>query len=256
MAEECGDPEFHQHMAYEYMLANCNPILVFELDDEILKRFNKWHRIRHPQKRKDSITKPWHPSVNEWMRQDTFNLAGKFKKPWKEMVEFLCDMNSITSDIKQNFMMPWPYAHLTLIYFFPDARARDSDNYAAKFLRDGLVDEGILKDDSYPHIGHPRIFVEKCKERKGMLIILEPITYKQWKHSYSLEERVWQGSRLGSEIRCREGICTEGSDSGKTVKEKFRFIRIGLQSWITRSSVQGFPGTSSMPAAGAQEGKG
>lgn len=37
-------------------------------------------------------------------------------------------------------------------YRFPDRRRRDPDNYSGKFLLDGLVKAGVIKDDSFNNI--------------------------------------------------------------------------------------------------------
>lgn len=47
---------------------------------------------------------------------------------------------------------PFELAHITLHYFFPDRRRRDADNYAGKFLLDGLTRGGIIVDDDMQHI--------------------------------------------------------------------------------------------------------
>ena len=43
-------------------------------------------------------------------------------------------------------------ARCVLRYHFPTAGRRDPDNYAGKFLLDGLVAEGVLADDDWSHL--------------------------------------------------------------------------------------------------------
>ena len=43
-------------------------------------------------------------------------------------------------------------AVVTLTYYFPDKRRRDSDNYAGKLILDGLVRAGIIEDDSFDNV--------------------------------------------------------------------------------------------------------
>ena len=38
---------------------------------------------------------------------------------------------------------------MTITYFFPTRGRRDPDNYSGKFILDGLVQAGILRDDSF-----------------------------------------------------------------------------------------------------------
>ena len=47
---------------------------------------------------------------------------------------------------------PIERAIVTLTYHFADKRRRDPDNYAGKMILDGLVQAGILRDDSFGHI--------------------------------------------------------------------------------------------------------
>lgn len=50
---------------------------------------------------------------------------------------------------------PFQKAHVLIKYYFPDRCRRDPDNYTgggAKGLIDGLVQIGIIEDDSFGHI--------------------------------------------------------------------------------------------------------
>ena len=43
---------------------------------------------------------------------------------------------------------PWDKAGVEIVYYFPDRRRRDPDNYCGKFLLDGLTEAGVIKDDN------------------------------------------------------------------------------------------------------------
>ena len=49
---------------------------------------------------------------------------------------------------------PQPYlkARVTITYYFPTAMRHDADNYAGKFLLDGLTKAGVIVDDDLAHI--------------------------------------------------------------------------------------------------------
>lgn len=47
---------------------------------------------------------------------------------------------------------PLQRATVHLAYRFPDAGRRDPDNYAGKWLLDGMVHAGILADDSFANV--------------------------------------------------------------------------------------------------------
>lgn len=43
-------------------------------------------------------------------------------------------------------------ARVEISYYFPTGHRHDPDNYAGKMILDGLVEAGILEDDSFNHI--------------------------------------------------------------------------------------------------------
>lgn len=56
--------------------------------------------------------------------------------------------------IEENNIKPMKYAKITMKFWFRDKRRHDPDNYAvcAKFIFDGIVKAGILKDDTFEEI--------------------------------------------------------------------------------------------------------
>lgn len=75
---------------------------------------------------------------------------------------------------------PWEKAVVELCYYFPDKRRRDADNYAGKFLLDGLTKAGVIVDDSFgcvtlildgecdPKNVRTEITIEKKEEHEDM----------------------------------------------------------------------------------------
>ena len=47
---------------------------------------------------------------------------------------------------------PYRLAEVKILYYFQSARRHDADNYAGKFLLDGLTKAGIILDDDFSHI--------------------------------------------------------------------------------------------------------
>lgn len=50
--------------------------------------------------------------------------------------------------------LPQPFEHalVTITYYFPTAGRHDADNYAGKYLLDGLTKGGLIVDDDLKHI--------------------------------------------------------------------------------------------------------
>ena len=63
------------------------------------------------------------------------------KAKWLDMVLWLCKGKAPEKPFKK--------ATVTITYFFPTKGRRDPDNYSGKFILDGLVQAGILQDDSF-----------------------------------------------------------------------------------------------------------
>lgn len=86
------------------------------------------------------------PSLNE--------VAGK-ENPWKyrkakqEWTDNVCWMARLNKDRPK---IPYDKADVHIVYYFPDNRRRDADNYCGKFLLDGLTKAGVIVDDSFNHI--------------------------------------------------------------------------------------------------------
>lgn len=87
-----------------------------------------------------------HPSLNDWTRLH-YKKSWELKKYWEQLIGY--KSNHITKDrdftkIKKGLIL--------IKYYFPNGNRRDPDNYTPKFILDGLVKAGILKDDSWRNI--------------------------------------------------------------------------------------------------------
>lgn len=91
------------------------------------------------------------------------------KKEWLDMLLWLCK-----GKVPQK---PFERAVVTITYFFPTRGRRDPDNYSGKFILDGLVQAGIIQDDSFRCIDlrlrgdcdreKPRTEIEIMEEKHG-----------------------------------------------------------------------------------------
>ncbi|MGV8149679.1 MAG: RusA family crossover junction endodeoxyribonuclease [Alkaliphilus sp.] len=90
-----------------------------------------------------------HPSLNEWARKWHYKKIAKEKKRWNEMVRLV----SLATRTKK----PLTSVEIDITYFFKDKKRRDRDNYTPKFILDGIVHAGIIKDDDFETIKRQNI---------------------------------------------------------------------------------------------------
>ena len=80
------------------------------------------------------------PSNNKYIGQDKRWEYQEAKKEWAQIVRYTC---------RPAPPEPIRKAVVEIVYYFPDRRRRDPDNYSGKFLLDGLTRAGIIADDSF-----------------------------------------------------------------------------------------------------------
>ena len=80
------------------------------------------------------------PSNNKYIGQNKRWEYAEAKKEWAQIVRYIC-RPAPPEPIKK--------AVVEIMYYFPDKRRRDPDNYSGKFLLDGLVRAEIIADDSF-----------------------------------------------------------------------------------------------------------
>lgn len=80
------------------------------------------------------------PSNNQYIGRNARWAYQAEKKRWCELIGWCC---------RPKPDRPIEKAAVRITYFFPDRRRRDPDNYSGKMILDGLVRNGLLKDDSF-----------------------------------------------------------------------------------------------------------
>lgn len=83
------------------------------------------------------------PSLNQFAGRENIWEYRALKKRWAELAAIYC---------RPRPKEPIARAILTLTYHFADRRRRDPDNYSGKMILDGLVQAGILLDDSFDNV--------------------------------------------------------------------------------------------------------
>lgn len=86
------------------------------------------------------------PSLNEFAGRKNVWEYREQKKYWTHYTWAAC------RGCKERPKEPYPKASVCITYFFPDRRRHDADNYAGKFLLDGLTKAGVIVDDDLKHI--------------------------------------------------------------------------------------------------------
>ena len=86
------------------------------------------------------------PSLNKTAgRNNTWEYRNS-KKLWTQAVWTACRAN------KDRPKEPYQYALVEITYYFPTRARHDADNYAGKFLLDGLTKAKVIVDDDLKHI--------------------------------------------------------------------------------------------------------
>lgn len=86
------------------------------------------------------------PSLNKFAgRANTWEYRAA-KKRWTDAVLLACRMSGEMPG------KPLERARVEIVYFFPTKSRHDADNYAGKFLLDGLTKAGVIVDDDLKHI--------------------------------------------------------------------------------------------------------
>jgi len=77
----------------------------------------------------------------------------------KNVWQYRQDKNAWTSAVyltckacKDRPAQPFQKARVEITYFFPTRARHDADNYAGKYLMDGLTQAGVIIDDDLAHI--------------------------------------------------------------------------------------------------------
>ena len=86
------------------------------------------------------------PSLNQFVGKATGNEYRAAKSQWTRTVYYLAKAS------KDRPAEPYKLADVEIMYFFPDRRRRDPDNYCGKLMLDGLTKAGVIVDDDMAHI--------------------------------------------------------------------------------------------------------
>lgn len=86
------------------------------------------------------------PSLNKVIGRENVWAYRTAKKQWTEAVMWAVKAS------KEKPKEPFEHSHITITYYFPTHARHDADNFAGKFLLDGLTKSGVIVDDDLKHI--------------------------------------------------------------------------------------------------------
>lgn len=84
------------------------------------------------------------PSLNKFAGRENSWEYREEKSAWTQKVWAAC--------LSARPKKPYERSVVTITYFFPTAARHDADNYAGKFLLDGLTKAKVIVDDDLKHI--------------------------------------------------------------------------------------------------------
>ena len=85
------------------------------------------------------------PSLNKFLgNSNNFNIYREKKIEWEWLTRLAIGINKPK--------IPYKKSIVTVTYYFKTKARHDPDNYAPKFLMDGLVKSGVLVDDSFDNV--------------------------------------------------------------------------------------------------------
>lgn len=86
------------------------------------------------------------PSLNVTAGRKNVWAYREAKAEWTQRVWAACMAS------KDRPKKPWEKSVVEITYYFPTQGRHDADNYAGKFLLDGLTKAGVIVDDDLKHI--------------------------------------------------------------------------------------------------------
>lgn len=123
---------------------------VFVLDIPLMEEYHKYYKTFHPRSNKHPLKvsskvvnlAPYPLSMNQTMIIKSRPQANALKQNWKDFVCWWCKKLGYDGLMLEN-------VEIYIEFYFSDNRGRDIvDNYNLKYINDGMVECGFIKDDN------------------------------------------------------------------------------------------------------------
>lgn len=121
-----------------------NKTILLVIDNEVLKRYEDYYFSIHPKAHKKPIPHPYHESINIWMIMKR-PMMNALKQKWKDFIKWFVEEQGYSN-------LRIDICEINQIVYYPNNRRHDVDNSVGKFIYDGLVESGMIVDDSSQHI--------------------------------------------------------------------------------------------------------
>ena len=130
-------------------------------NNETLAKYKEYYFNKYPNRRVFPIDTPIHPSMNVWIKMQSFK-QDSLKKAWGEYAEWLVEYHGY-----KNLMIEKCSCRIEI--YKPTKRRFDLDNHGClKFFNDGLVKAGLIIDDDVNHLNPVTIYGGYDKENPRM----------------------------------------------------------------------------------------
>ena len=137
------------------------------IDRSVLDRYTECYFSIHTKAKKPPIKQPYHESINAWMimkRAQMNALKGK----WKVFIQWLVQEQGYNN-------LHIEKCEIEQFVYFGNYIRHDVDNTVPKFILDGLVESGMIEDDSSKHITKLTLEcgVDKDNPRTELTIVIK-----------------------------------------------------------------------------------
>lgn len=122
-----------------------NEDVVIEFNQKDLDQYLKDYFKKKPRCKKAPIESPMVRSLNKMLIITNRIVQNTHKQNWKEYTKWVVKKHNL-----ENIGISKSNLHIELT--FPTKTRRDIDNFVSKEVMDGLVEAGVLVDDSYFYV--------------------------------------------------------------------------------------------------------
>jgi Holliday junction resolvase RusA-like endonuclease len=120
-------------------------IITISITQELVDEYNNWYKQHNPRSKKNRIESPLCITFNTYNSKGNRIIQNSYKQEWKSFIMWICKKQDIC-DLKITECSI--HCHFT----YDSKRRHDLDNSLStllKFSQDGLVEAGVIEDDTY-----------------------------------------------------------------------------------------------------------